>query len=110
MDEVEAILDYTKKILTLEYEISNIKNDMKQIKKDAKEYGISVKSINSAINIIKKDLKTSPEDKEEVFTMEELIREDTTLMNTIELIVNKWDNYEKIYNVNDYVSTNSFSS
>lgn len=87
MDEVTAILNYSKSIIGIEYEIAMLKEQMKDIRKEAKEDGVSTKMVNAALNKIKKELKTPVDERNEIQDMEDVIREDNGVMKVIHALV-----------------------
>lgn len=56
-NEIRDALNFAKRIISIEIELKNLKEDIKSIKKEAKDDGILIKEVIQAINMIKKNLK-----------------------------------------------------
>ena len=82
-------LDFTAELLNLELKMRDIKDSIKQIKKEAKVEGIAVKEIMKALAIMKKERKTSEQDKQEVQEMLQFLEEQSSITQMVEeLIIN----------------------
>ena len=82
-------LDFTAELLNLELRVRDLKDSIKQIKKEAKVEGISVKEIVKALAIMKKERKTSEQDKQEVQEMLQFLEEQSSITQMVEeLIIN----------------------
>lgn len=82
-------LDFTAELLNLELKMRDLKDSIKQIKKEAKVEGIAVKEIMKALAIMKKERKTSEQDKQEVQEMLQFLEEQSSITQMVEeLIIN----------------------
>ena len=82
-------LDFTAELLNLELRVRDLKDSIKQIKKEAKVEGIAVKEIVKALAIMKKERKTSEQDKQEVQEMLQFLEEQSSITQMVEeLIIN----------------------
>ena len=82
-------LDFTAELLNLELRVRDLKDSIKQIKKEAKVEGIAVKEIMKALAIMKKERKTSEQDKQEVQEMLQFLEEQSSITQMVEeLIIN----------------------
>lgn len=77
-------LDFTAELLNLELKMRDIKDSIKQIKKEAKVEGIAVKEIMKALAIMKKERKTSEQDKQEVQEMLQFLEEQSSITQMVE--------------------------
>lgn len=80
-------LDFTAELLNLELKMRDIKDSIKQIKKEAKVEGIAVKEIMKALAIMKKERKTSEQDKQEVQEMLQFLEEQSSITQMVEELV-----------------------
>lgn len=80
-------LDFTAEMLNLELKIRDLKDSIKQIKKEAKVEGVAVKEIMKALAIMKKERKTSEQDKQEVKEMLEFLEEQSSITQMVEELV-----------------------
>lgn len=80
-------LDFTAELLNLELKMRDIKDSIKQIKKEAKVEGIAVKEIMKALAIMKKERKTSEQDKQEVQEILQFLEEQSSITQMVEELV-----------------------
>lgn len=80
-------LDFTAELLNLELKMRDLKDSIKQIKKEAKVEGIAVKEIMKALAIMKKERKTSEQDKQEVQEMLQFLEEQSSITQMVEELV-----------------------
>ena len=81
------VLDYAKAIIGCQIEMKAIQDDIKTIKSDAKENGVLVKEIDSAIKDIKKELKTNPADLQLEQEIVEQLKADQDIMDSIAMTI-----------------------
>lgn len=88
-DLKQKTLEFTAEILNLELKIKEYKESIKQIKQEAKVDGVAVKEIVRALNIMKKERKTSEQDKREVQEMLEFLEGETSITQMLDELVMK---------------------
>ena len=81
------VLDYAKAIIGCQIEMKAIQDDIKTIKSDAKENGVLVKEIDSAIKDIKKELKTNPADLQLEQEIVDQLKADQDIMDSIAMTI-----------------------
>ena len=81
------VLDYAKEIIACQIEMKAIQDDVKTIKTNAKENGVLVKEIDSAIRDIKKELKTNPADLQLEADIVEQLKSNQDIMDSIAMTV-----------------------
>jgi len=71
----EVLVEYAKKIQTVDDEINGLKEDRKEIIKDAKNDGVNIKALNAAIRKIRKNETDNFEEEryEEILRKENVI-------------------------------------
>jgi len=75
-EETQKLLDGALRIISVEKEIKNLREDIKIIKKDLKEDGVDVKNLSKAIGNLKKDYKDRQNvDLANIKDIEELIKD-----------------------------------
>ena len=86
-EETMDVLDYAKSIIGCQIEMKAIQDDIKTIKGDAKENGVLVKEIDSAIKDIKRELKTNPADRALEEEILEALKADDGIMDSIAMTI-----------------------
>lgn len=86
-EETMDVLDYAKSIIACQIEMKAIQDDIKTIKSDAKENGVLVKEIDSAIKDIKRELKTNPADMALELEIIEKLKADENIMDSIAMTI-----------------------
>ena len=85
-DLKQKTLDYTAELLNLELKI---KESIKEIKIEAKVEGVAVKEITKALSIMKKERKTSDQEKQEVQEMLDFLENQSNITKIIEDLITK---------------------
>lgn len=88
-DLKQKTLEFTAEILNLELKIKEYKESIKQIKQEAKVDGVAVKEIVRALSIMKKERKTSEQDKREVQEMLEFLEGESSITQMLDELVMK---------------------
>lgn len=88
-DLKQKTLEFTAEILNLELKIKEYKESIKQIKQEAKVDGVAVKEIVRALSIMKKERKTSEQDKLEVQEMLEFLEGESSITQMLDELVMK---------------------
>lgn len=81
------LYDYAKQVIACQMEIKSIQDDVKKIKLAAKEKGVLVKEIDSAITTLKKEAKLDPQ---EAFLQKEVLdklRANKDIIDSIDMII-----------------------
>ena len=86
-EDTMDIIDYAKAIIGCQIEMKAIQDDIKTIKGDAKENGVLVKEIDSAIKDIKKELKTNPADLQLEQDIVDQLKADQDIMDSIAMTI-----------------------
>lgn len=86
-EETMDVLDYAKSIIGCQLEMKAIQDDIKTIKSDAKENGVLVKEIDSAIKDIKREIKTNPADRQLEEEIIEKLKADEGIMDSIAMTI-----------------------
>jgi len=81
------IMSYAKSIIACQIEMKALQDDIKQIKTEAKENGVLVKEIDSAIRDIKRELKTDPSEKAIEEEIIEKLKSDEGIMDSIAMTI-----------------------
>ncbi len=87
VEEQKDLLDYAKSIIACQIEMKAIQDDIKQIKTEAKDNGVLVKEIDSAISRIKKEMKTNPADIQLEEDIIEQLKSDDGIMDSIAMTI-----------------------
>jgi len=88
-EDIEDIFDTTKKILNLEKEIKDIREDIKILKAEAKDRGVPVALLNKAIKKTKEEIKEKADlTKSEVQFLMKLLDENAEIKSLIESLTN----------------------
>lgn len=85
----QKTLDYTAELLNLELKIKEIKESIKELKIEAKVEGVAVKEITKALVIMKKERKTSDQEKQEVQEMLDFLENQSNITKIIEDLITK---------------------
>lgn len=85
----QKTLDYTAELLNLELKIKEIKESIKEIKIEAKVEGVAVKEITKALAIMKKERRTSDQEKQEVQEMLDFLENQSNITKIIEDLITK---------------------
>lgn len=85
----QKTLDYTAELLNLELKIKEIKESIKELKIEAKVEGVAVKEITKALGIMKKERKTSDQEKQEVQEMLDFLENQSNITKIIEDLMTK---------------------
>ena len=88
-DETQMILDFAMALLDCEIQKKEISEDIKVIKTEAKENGILVKQVMSAVAVLKKEMKQDELDKRESVAMYELLSSTPDILYKIETLLEK---------------------
>ena len=80
----QKTLDYTAELLNLELKIKEIKESIKELKIEAKVEGVAVKEITKALAIMKKERRTSDQEKQEVQEMLDFLENQNNITKIIE--------------------------
>lgn len=86
-DLKEKSLQFVNQLLKLELAIKELKEDIKDLKKTAKVEGIGVKEIVKALNVMKKERKTSETEKQEVAEMVDFLESEQSVTAMVDNIV-----------------------
>jgi len=81
------LYDYAKQVIACQMEIKSIQDDIKTIKLAAKEKGVLVKEIDSAISQLKKEAKQNPQEAQLQEEVLEKLRENKDIIDSIQMIV-----------------------
>ena len=89
MEDKQSVLDFVMRILRLELQIKEIKEDIKSVKQEAKEQGLLVGEITKAISEIKREVKKQkkPNETTMVEEIKDLLAEDSEITSTINELV-----------------------
>ena len=85
----QKTLDYTAELLNLELKIKEIKESIKELKIEAKVEGVAVKEITKALDIMKKERKSSDQEKQEVQEMLDFLENQSNITKIIEDLISK---------------------
>lgn len=81
------MFDYAKQIIACQMEQKSIADDIKVIKAEAKEKGVLVKEIDSAISQLKREAKLLPADAKLQEEVLEKLRSNKDIADTISMLV-----------------------
>jgi len=85
--EDEQLFRYAKSIIACQMEIKSIQDDVKQIKAEARQEGVLVKEIDSAISIMKKNAKLMPQEAKIQEEILEKLEANKDISDSIHMIV-----------------------
>jgi len=81
------LYDYAKQVIACQMEVKAIQDDIKVIKTEAKEKGVLVKEIDSAISQLKKEAKQNPQEAQLEEEVLEKLRENKDIIDSISMII-----------------------
>ena len=84
--EREKVTEVAKRILSLEYEIKQIREDIKEIKAQAKEDDIPIKEVNAAISELKKEAKKPSGERAQEEAIKEVLENDSEVYHLIQTV------------------------
>jgi uncharacterized protein (UPF0335 family) len=88
-EETKLTLEYARRMIALEKEIKEIKDDMKAIKNEYKDEGVSVQKVNKAIKNIKMAAKLNDLDATEIEMIQTVLNADPDIHTEIAQLVSK---------------------
>jgi len=88
-EETKLTLEYARRMIALEKEIKEIKDDMKAIKDEYKDEGVSVQKVNKAIKNIKMAAKLNDLDATEIEMIQTVLNADPDIHTEIAQLVSK---------------------
>ena len=86
-EETKLTLEYARRMIALEKEIKEIKDDMKAIKDEYKDEGVSVQKVNKAIKNIKMAMKLNDLDATEIEMIQTVLSADPDIHTEIAQLV-----------------------
>jgi len=86
-EETKLTLEYARRMIALEKEIKEIKDDMKAIKAEYKDEGVSVQKVNKAIKNIKMAAKLNDLDATEIEMIQTVLSADPDIHTEIAQLV-----------------------
>jgi len=86
-EETKLTLEYARRMIALEKEIKEIKDDMKGIKAEYKDEGVSVQKVNKAIKNIKMAAKLNDLDATEIEMIQTVLSADPDIHTEIAQLV-----------------------
>ncbi len=81
------LFKYAKAVIACQMEVKSIQDDIKEIKKEARQEGVLVKEIDSAISTLKKEAKQMPNEKVLAEQILEKLRDNKDVADSIHMIV-----------------------
>lgn len=89
-EEKELIIDYSKRLLNLEKEIKDVREDIKIIKKEAKDQGVPIAILNKAIKKLKEVEKEKADlTSSEIDLLQAILEEDPEVTSLIKSLMAK---------------------
>lgn len=85
-EAVKDILDYAKRIQTLQKQRKEIDEDIKSVKQEAKEDGVAIGKVMKALGILMKEAKENEADKVELEIIKEHLASDEDIQNNIAIL------------------------
>jgi len=88
-EETKLTLEYARRMIALEQQIKEIKDDMAALKTEYKDDGVAVNKVNKAIKNIKMAMKLNDLDATEIEMIETVLSADVDIQTEIAQLVQK---------------------
>ena len=85
----EKLISFAKRVLRIQNEIKELREDVAEVKKEAKTEGIPVAEVNKAVQLLIAEMKQTPSTLSEVDELKVLLLEDVDVKSLLSQLTTK---------------------